>query len=78
MTLRTLHKDFMIITVAREATVDGGWTLTLEILNANGHGVVAPVSLGNDLVFATEALAHRAGVQLGRYWLDGDGLTRGS
>ena len=78
MTLRTLHKDFTIITVAREVTVGGGWTLTLEILNLTGHGVVAPVSLGNDLVFTTEALAHRAGVLLGRHWLDGDGSTRGS
>ncbi len=73
--MRTTYKNYTVITETSQTT-PGGWALTLEIIDADGVRVIAPLSLGPDLVFATDALAHRAGVLLARYWIDGGRETR--
>lgn len=67
--MRTAYTTYTIVTGATMPTV--GWSLTLEILAENGDAVGHPLHLGRELIFATEALAHRAGVLLARYWIDG-------
>jgi hypothetical protein len=73
--MRTSHKNYTIIT---EASKNGarGWELTLQIIGADGSAVVMPLFFGRDLIFATEELAHRAGVLLARYWIDGGDDTK--
>ena len=68
--MKTQHKEYMIVTTATKAHGRDAWVATLEILNADRRQVVAPFTFG-DLVFSTEAMAHRAGVLLARYWIDG-------
>lgn len=65
----TTYKGFVILTDARKK--GAAWTLTLEVTTTAGDAVVSPVDFGSSVVFNTEDLAHRAGVLLARYWIDG-------
>lgn len=68
--MKTTYKGHTIITETAKHRI-GGWALTLRILAPDGGPMVSGINLGNDMTFATEALADRAGVLLARYWIDG-------
>lgn len=67
--MNTRHRGHTIVT---ETSVrpEGDWTVTLGIVAPDGRPVVAGLNFGTELVFATSALAARAGVLLAKYWID--------
>jgi methionine aminopeptidase len=68
--VKTRYKGYTIVTETAKHPI-GGWTLTLGIVAPDSGPVVAGINFGTEMTFATEALAHRGGVLLARYWIDG-------
>jgi hypothetical protein len=65
-----MYKGYTIATETTQVTT-GGWALSLGIVDPDGRPVVAGINFGSELIFATRALADRAGVLVGRYWIEG-------
>jgi hypothetical protein len=74
--MKTEYRGYQIITEVTRAT-SRGWSLALGIVDPTGAPLVTGLNLGGELVFATEALAERAGVLLAQYWIDAGLVRRG-
>ena len=73
--MKTQYKGH-VITTEIFAGPEGGWIVSLGVVGPDGAPVVTGVNFGSELVFATSALADRAGVLLAKYWIDQRGEPR--
>ena len=67
--MKTKYKGHVIATETF-ARPEGGWIVSLGVVGRDGAPILTGVNFGSELVFATSALAERAGVLLAKYWID--------